>query len=182
MSTRWVCESWYSPRTRGARRAGWDSYSPDVAPSGAGVCTPSEAEGYKYTSDSRLGFARRAVSAEVCTPSEAEGNRMNERIEEWIMNEWNYKWRMYMNDEHSISYSSFHWVICHSILPFFGSSISPFVHFIYHSSFLLFCFTHPALWAPLNMRGIYKNNAPHFCEALNHFVMSLSWSISSGTR
>ena len=42
--------------------------------------------------------------------------------------------------------------------------------------------THPALRAPLNMRGIYKNNAPHFCEALNHFVMSLSWRISSGTR
>ena len=55
------------------------------------VCTPSGAEGYIYTSDSRLGFARRAVSAEVCTPSEAEGNRMNERIEEWIMNESNYK-------------------------------------------------------------------------------------------
>jgi hypothetical protein len=35
----------------------------------------------------------------------------------------------------------------------------------------------------LSMRGIYcKNNAPHFCEALDYFVMSLSWRISSGTR
>ena len=45
--------------------------------------------------------------------------------------------------------------ICHFILPFFGSSISPFVHFIFHSSFP--CFSHPALRAPLSTKRIEKS-------------------------
>ena len=42
-----------------------------------------------------------------------------------------------------------HSYILHFILQFFGSSIFRFFHFIYHSSFLLLCISHPALRAPL---------------------------------
>ncbi len=87
-------------------------------------CTPSEAEEWGYAKWCfRLGFARRTVSAEGCTPSGVD-----------VCTPSCFAYLPPFRGEYQF-------YIRHFILTFFGYSISPFVHLIYHSSFFIPHFT-----------------------------------------
>jgi hypothetical protein len=93
----------------------------------------------------------------ISTP-QLEENIKNGRMLEWRnweMEEWNEKWRMYINDEHTIKF----FFISLAHLPF-HSSIFRFFNFpilTFHLSLIIlrfqFNFSHPGLWPPLYIEG-----------------------------
>ena len=103
MSTRWVCESWYSPRTRGARRAGWDS------------SFPSMLRGGQRPGCEKLNWNRSIINDKW---NVRMGKLKNRKMEEW-----NGKWANDMKKNLMVG-SSFIYILHFS----FHSSISQFLH------------------------------------------------------